>query len=587
MRKKVIILAVLLIIPILLLSQQRYDEVKIRLRQAKQLKQAGRKDIAKRIYEQLINDYPDNVQIINELYNFYIEQKDLAQAQKLLEDKSIYLGEINKITKEIELSILDNNIKQANEKADLLLKKYSQNMNLYRQLAAIFIKNSIFDKAISIYQKARTVANDKYLYSREIATVYEYQNDYKSALNEYLLQLESNVSNYNYIRYKIKNFVNRDSTILDILREKVSADTSMVYKRIYAAMLLEVNDYQQAFNINKKLNIKYLLSFADQCYHNELYELAIQAYQQYLLKSNDKLVNISVHQKLASIYFILGNHKLERDALENIIAEKNLKDRSIRFRTRAFFNAFLKLANLSIILEDDYNQAKAYLDRANQYSFNQNDKNLVQLEIGKIYLFQGKYDKAEKIFNDVNNNQKIEAKVRNLATYHLALLYLFQNDLAVFDTLILNFVNSSPENKLINDAMDYQASLNQVSESIRNDLVTFIKLKISFQQDKAEEKLLQLINNTKKEDDLYILKKILADFYFQHRKFAQALEIYLSLYNEENPLYVEYVLKRIGDCYHNQHNKVLAKQYYEDYLLKYFDGAYATEIRQILADIMF
>lgn len=251
---------------------------------------AGEYDKAKLYYEKLYDANP-NTANYKGLLRSYLELGEYKDAERHVKRhmkkyaSSVYYIDLGEVYEAQE------DFKDAEKAYREAIRSLPKSQGLIIRTANEFIRRNKLDLALETYLHGKSILEDRYPFSYEIAGLYGTMGDNERMIEEYLNLLDFNEA---YLQ-TIQNALNRsidfetdDDGVELIRRELLKRVQNQPQSTIYAEMLtwffLQRREFRSALiqleALDKRLNEdgRRLLTFAGLCVNNEAYEVAADAY---------------------------------------------------------------------------------------------------------------------------------------------------------------------------------------------------------------------------------------------------------------------------------------------------------------------
>ncbi len=462
MNKSLFITISILIAVSLLFSQ--FDNKQVLMNQIRRLQSRREFSRVLEIYDELIKQYPQDEEIIQGYFQTLISLNQIEAAESLLAtyDKNL------KGDKKTELNLVLLSKKgehaQAKKLALDFLKQNPGVINLYLNFAGIFEQQLQFETAIELLAAVREISKDEYLFAQEMARNYEYSNNYSGAINEYLKHLEKNNGFLFLVTNKIKTFLSSDETLISLLENKLADSDNQVMLELYASALAHINDFDSALEIYLKLDAEKLLQFANELYSRGKYELAATAFHTYRENISDPTKKADAGIRIARLYINLSRYDDAETILMEIVNEKSIQDRRIRFRTKANSEARQLLAELAVRLNQDAKEVIKWYEDAKSYAFNQNEQKDLELAIVQYMIMKKEYEEAENRLKKTIANEPSGSHIHNHSYYQRFLLNLMTTQ-APSDSLLTELVVKIPGSPFTSEALFLTVITNRIENT--------------------------------------------------------------------------------------------------------------------------
>ena len=241
------------------------------MRTAKMYEMQKNWDAAISIYNDILNKNPNNYQIIRSLKAVY------KKSQRYTEGINFLVYQISRNPNDIQLNVelgefyfLNENVEEAKKVWEEGLSTFKNNRSYYRLLFSTYNKHSLDKELFQMAEIGRLIFNDSFL-SMELGNYYQKRNQYKDAIDEYLLSLlndpgtsssvsrkilimSDDINSKNIIEMKLlENSLRHPNKILPILSDHYFKHRE--FKKSYDS-LLELSE-------KEKFNPKKWLSFSN------------------------------------------------------------------------------------------------------------------------------------------------------------------------------------------------------------------------------------------------------------------------------------------------------------------------------------
>jgi tetratricopeptide (TPR) repeat protein len=583
MRNKIIFITLALLVSASCLeAYQEEDLIRLKLQQADAFIRQKQFDRAEAIYKNLLNEVPHNVNVIQHLVQFYLSQNEFDKLQILLESEKSYLDPEFVSLIQIEIDLKKGEIDTAEKKVEELIKNNPDDQNLYRTIAITYTRYAHFDHAIQIYKQARKRFESPTLYAQELALLYEYQMNFEAAIDEYLNILDKH--SYSFVKYRLEQLDVENELIVQAIQKRLEYSENIEMKSLVGEFLLRGKKYESAFEVFKELGIDYLMKFAEICEKQGLLSLSIDAYQEILGREPDFKMQLLVYERIGELYRTLHDELSAYNAYMQILElyEQNPKMTSYQVMQRALSN----LAELEIILNNDTEKSREFLQQAQGFARSQSDRLNLSILLSDSYLSDKEYDKAIEIYLSILENQRIPKDIRYQTKYKLYLGYLYANDTEKADSVFQDVLTHEQESNYLNDMVSIKTFLQKLTNTQQDTVIQFLGSMISNRDTKEVEELYNmLVSSISDSTQIILIQKEMADFYYSNFEYSKAIELYETLSQIPNEsIYDEYLVKRLGDCYLNLEEYALAEEHYKQLLIDFPTSAFAPEARMKLRE---
>jgi len=489
------------------------------LRTAKMYEMQKNWDAAISVYNDVLNKNPNNYQTIRSLKALY------KKSQRYKEGIKFLIYQISRNPNDIQLNVelgefyfLDENVEEAKKIWKEGLSTFKNNRSYYRLLFSIYSKHSLDKELFQMIENGRLIFNNSFL-STELGNYYQEREQYKDAMDEYLLSLLNNpgaspsvsrkilimsdgIGSKNVIEMKLlENSFKHPNKILPILSDYYFKHRE--FKKSYEA-LLELNN-KEIFNSKK------WLSFCNSLRKEKAYSHSIKAYQ-YLLKKDlkdhqygegllglaktfeDQIFPIEDNDLVPYFY---NNNIFFKDATQlstNISSENLASSLSIYDsvlvtipESAIVAEAEFRLAEIQYRIIEDFDKAlllyKSSLNKSPSKTLK--EKNI--LRIADVFKSKADFNSSIK-FLDSTYNTHITPEIKN----KLIEMHLFSGnpDTSLF-LINESFKTILPNNIYFNDLMELRDFINHfytnVDKKGKDGFIAFLKSESLLKQRKIFE----------------------------------------------------------------------------------------------------
>ena len=190
-----------------------------------------------------------------------------------------------------------------------LTKTYPKNYSVHRTIALVLQSNRLFDETVDTYVNAQNNMQDPAPVTRDLANFYAARLNYVKATEEYVMFLNLDSKNYNYVRKQLSRFNSDSATVRLVLSrlEKGLAESpdNVNLMRLVADYHYRSGNLREAFEgyvvleRNSKSDGRILFDFIQTLKREKHYEIGIEAaYRLMALKPESRLY--------PEVYFLLA-----------------------------------------------------------------------------------------------------------------------------------------------------------------------------------------------------------------------------------------------------------------------------------------
>lgn len=170
-----------------------------------------------------------------------------------------------------------------------LLVNGRTNPMLFRLVATEQANLRLFDKAIATYRSGRAVMGDRFLFAGDLGYLYSVMMDYAGMTREYLLMIDQNEQQYDFVQSRLVSVVTRPEAlkaVIDVVQEQLVRKESVPVLRLQLWLLMEAKRITDALAVVQKLESlvnsqgQELFNFAERAFRENEFTAALTAYQQ-------------------------------------------------------------------------------------------------------------------------------------------------------------------------------------------------------------------------------------------------------------------------------------------------------------------
>lgn len=480
------------------------------------------------IYKKILNNEPTHQPSFFQLKNVYSKNNNLESGIELIEiwlknnptdyQSILSLGEFyfknQQKTKALEIweDFRDNKL---------------SNKTMYRLLFHTYIKFGQTKSMELLSEKGRSEFNEPHFLAIDLANYYQSRQAFERSLKELMLLIRHQQQ---YIRYVTDRILlmsddpSSHSVIDSTLNANMEINTSM--REVLGGFYYKIGNFPNALEQYKLLdfknteNINKWLIFADNLRKEGQFDLSIKSYH-YLLENLDH-TNPQVISKIllglgrsyedqiikrqSSLKFVkwfpennfFNNQFIRSPDVNNAPLANSLEHYqsllALLPNSRTTATVHYRLAQIQSRIMRDFIGAKSSYETALKANPSSQLRELIHSDIGKLFVYDGKYEKAKNYFKPEQNENINDRTIE----YINSLLYGLEIDSAItyLDEIILNI---DTNHKYFNDLFEiHDLITNYYTDGTKDDRVAF----------KAFFKAESLINEYKIKQAVEVLEKI-------------------------------------------------------------------------------
>ncbi|MFA5499160.1 MAG: hypothetical protein WC327_06420 [Candidatus Cloacimonadia bacterium] len=573
MNKKLnlLLVSILMLSSTLLLAQ--YNRKQLLLEQANNLRRMRDYNLVLDIYEVLMRDYSDDLEVVDGYIMALLNLERTDEAEKALNTyKTIFPSE-KYIDYSVQISLRKGEVKKGRKDALDFLAENPGKMNLYSDLASVFEMYRMNDVAIEILLKARTVAKDKNLHAYELARNYQSFNKRSEAIEEYVRHLSHNPGYQYTVNNKVKEIIGEEPKLIAELKKLVENSSNQSLKELYAVSLVKIEEYEEALIVYNGLEPQKLLSFANELAASGNKELAIQAYELCIERVDDPLLRADVGLKLADT--LISSNKLEdaETILLSIVGDQGLQDRKVRYRTQANRTAREILAKLSIKKGENSNEVIKWYDEAKSFTYNAIEKGSLELQIIRYLVMLEEYSVANNRLDKLLSKEHSGSQLAKTGHYYRFILEIMQTTEAS-DSLLTEMIVSDPGSKETSEALFLTSVVGSMSDTIKKVFLKVYRMKSNYQELEALELIVSNESYLQNEE----LRILAAELAYSLEHFDLAETLFAEKYQDDTLL--GYATLRLSML--KSENKESYRVVLTEFLKEHPTHVFSSYLRQML-----
>lgn len=607
MIKKLLIISLLAFT--VLAQQNQMDQNQFML--AESYEQQGNLAKAVEIIEGLNKKDPANIQYFNKLNTLYLQLKKYDESVLLIESR------IKLAPQDVNLyGLLGSTYYTAGDRTkaysvwDDAINKFKSSQMTVRIIANYVIDRRDFEKAIEYLNLGKEISKDPFLYSYDLAELYQITMRYREAANEYCDLINANPAQYQQIESKILSYSNKPNALdetIEVVKKQRSDNINFSY--LLARLLIEKKSYDEAFDIYKELDSKennkgsQLQSFANFVYRDGAYETALRVYK-YILDNieNEQVIPAAKlgYAKTQEALFIY-KYKTANPEWKTYYYNISAEDKDIQPVIDAYkeivkiykhsevaIEAILRIGVLYFYYSNNPEEAKTYFSIiSNDYPVSK-FASLALIELGNISVINAKLDEAEKYFQSVISTPRVNPEDRSFANYRLARILSYKNDFEAARQKLFSVMGNLKDN-IANDAIEFSILLNTAKNDSSN-LSLYCNAEFLTEQQRfseAKELYLQLSQNPQAFVFHSIAKIKSAEMQIANNDYQGAISTLTTIVDEaEKNIYDDKALYLQGKIYqYGLKDNLKAVESYENLLAKFPRSLYLDEARQNIIEL--
>lgn len=553
---------------------------------------------AKKLYDELANDFRNIPLIHNNYYFLLIESQDFNDANKYI--KRLIKKFPDNLYYRLDYGLLllaSEGESRASDYFDNIISDIKFDTYLTSITADYFVNKKLTQFAIKTFQESRKALKSPYSFSLEMANIYRIMNSKDLMVEEYLNYVSQNPSNLNYVKNTLQSLLAKPDeleSLEKLLYDKIQQNPE---SEIYGELLIWVNLQQknfygafvQARAIDRRLKSEgsRTLNIGLIALDNDDYNNAIKIFT-YLIKTYPGSNNYI----LSKMYLIRSYEKRVRNTypidereIRNLINDYNQFIAELGI-TRNTLEALRNKALLHAFYLDEKDSAISILQKIIDTPRASADiKAQSKLDLGDIYLLIGEPWESTLLYSQVEKSNKDEnlgytAKLKN------AKLSYYKGDFQLAEEH-LDILKEATTREIANDAMSLSLLIkdNTALDTAEIAMRRYSEIELLLFQNKTEkattaiDSMIKEYNNHSLTDELIWLK---ADIETKLGHFDESISLLNRIIDDHGTdiLGDDAFFKKADIIDRQLHNKEEAMDLYRTFLTKYPGSVFVAEARK-------
>lgn len=426
----------------------QYDEQQVMYQQAYQYIAQRQFDQAERLFNQLLEKYPEDLNSVLQLLSIYHQTARIDKVEETLEQYRRIIPEMTRLENETQVLIARGEPSKAWDKSMDILRLSRFDQNKYRLIASWFERRGFFEQVLSLYDQARQQYQNPELFVLEIANSALNFRLFDRAINEYLRFLEKNPANLYFVSNQCKLIIAEDPSLVDVIQEYSLRSNGTAMRELYANTLLGLRRYNDALEVFDTLPVETLQRFAEDQFTAMNDQVAYPAYRKLIEQTQDIIKAADFSLRLAQMDY-RNHYYIAADSLvQSIIADSLLSLPQNRYRTNTTLSARKLGAELAISLRQDIRGALALYQDAKSFTRNTSELQKLDLEIARLMILSGDNVGGTSLLGRITDPTLLETR-----NYMFFISALLSGATEYADSLMNEYVITWPAGKYVNDSI--------------------------------------------------------------------------------------------------------------------------------------
>ena len=553
-------------------------------------------DKALEYYEKLFkkhpNFYPQYLNCLLQLEDYKYAEKMVKKEVKKFPEKPVFLVDLGQVySKSGDESKASSSWKQA-------VKALKTDEQVF-EVAKAFVEIRQYDYAIDTYMRGRKISFNNYLFSFELAKVYEAKGDKLSMINEYLGALEEEPAYIEAVQNELQTSFGLDADVeqnnllkTELLRRITKRPDQIIFSELLIWMQIQQKDFEGAFIQSKaidkrnKENGDRIMSLAALAVENKSYDVAKKAYQYVIEKGDQNFNYVFARMELLNVSYLKITNQLNYSKEELFELEKNyLSTIDELGKTSATVPHLKNLAHLQAFYLNRPDDAIKLLEEAIALPrVSVKVQAELKLELADILLSSGNIWEASLRYSQVEKKFKYDA-IGQEAKFRNAKIAFYSGDFK-WAQAQLDVLKGATSKLISNDAMDLSILISDAFaiDTIEAPLEIFARAELLAFQNKTDSALttfdsvLSLFPDHALADEVLYKK---GEIFLKLFKFEKASEMFEKIIsNHSYDILADNALFNLAILNEEQFkNPEKAKELYKELMEKHPDSLFVVEAR--------
>ncbi len=578
----------------LLLSAQLSTEHNLAL----QYYNEGEYEKAVTFLEKLYNKNPDNNLYYRYYYNSLLQLKNFQVLEKLLK-KNIksHPAELTYLVDNGNMLKAKGDTKAADAEYSKAIKQLPPDQSMITKVANAFLAFDETDYAIKTYSAGQQIFKNPFVFSYDLALLFDKKGDLKQAINYYLNHVASKPDHVQTVQNRMQESLQTPEVFNEFKNQLLTriqdANASLIYSDLLIWAFIQSKDFKSAFIQTRAIDKRFnenghrVMNLARSATAEKQYDAAIECYQYVIEKGRSN-----------------PNFQIARQELLNVRKDKITQSRNYTVDDlKALNNDYYELVKdfgwNRMTATSRIEQAKlqafylhqldsAILMAESVVNFPQADKQLrgnAKLLLGDFYLLSGDVYEPVLLYTQVEKEYK-DQPLAELGRFKNAQLSFYKGDFE-WAQAQLTILKSATSELVANDALELSVFImdNLGLDTTAYPMEMYAKASLLYYQNKKElalatlDSIIDIYPNHALTDDILFFKaKTYLDFK-QDSVAAKYLGKIIAFHKED--ILADDALFLLAGLYESTLNdKEKAKELYEDLIMNHKESVYATEARK-------
>ncbi|UCD16688.1 MAG: hypothetical protein JSV44_09530 [Candidatus Zixiibacteriota bacterium] len=492
--------------------------------------------------------------VISLLLTCYMELKAYSRAEVLLKrqilrspDQYLYYVKL------LELYLKTAEDSAATATVSEIRASFPGNPDIAGSVLRLLIEYGRTEPALKLIAQARLEFERESLFNFEAASIYEMQQLYGQAVQEYFRVASGDSATIAGVEKRMAaliRFPGAAPEVIEALRKiLVDAPNNVFAVKILLEAYTRNQQFAEAFDVSIHLdsltgsNGRELFNYIRRCLERKLYRQVIDAAGYLEQKDYDKTAISQYRFFYAEALVGLGQYDQALTQYTNIAdSSPNLRDK---------VEALLAIGDIYRYNYRSHDSARVFYNRILSESRIGNAHLKALMELAQLHLVEGNLDQAKQAFEELAES-RIDAETLEYFDYTLALIDFYRHEFAEAELGFRKVMANYPRGFYVNDALMHSLVIGENALGASEALISFADaefFEVRLMPDSAESRL-KLIRQLPFSPLFGLASYRLAEHYLNRPDTAGALAVIADIEaNHADDYYYPYCLKLKGDIY--------------------------------------
>jgi tetratricopeptide (TPR) repeat protein len=473
---------------------------------------AGQFERAIPLLEDLTAEAPGNPTFYSKLKDAYESVKRYDDAIALVDERMGNRPTPSQMSEKARLLYLRGDEDAAFDTWEQAVNLAPEQPTTYRVVYQALVDIRRFDRAIDVLLDAREALDRSSAFRTDLAYLYSLNGEPRRAMQEYVALLDAAPDRVNFVRARLRPFVERDdglSASIEVL-EGASRDAPLnrAYRELLGWLHMQNDDYAAAFEVYRAIDRleresgRVLLEFAKKAADADAYAVADTAYTTVLAQHGTSAVAPDAYRGLGDVHQKWADERGERavNADGERISAPHYEAAVKAYRT--FLQEFPNhtaypsvLQTLGHLQQDVFRQlgaAESTLREVVSRYPESSAADEARYDLGRIALQRNDLSAARLSFSRLVERLRT-GDLAERARYELALLHFYRGEFEAALTRV-KATNANTATDVANDAVELKVlmRLNRGPDSLHTPLRLFARARLGARQQQADRALATL-----------------------------------------------------------------------------------------------